>query len=43
VAEAIGFHSRRVERAEDADVAVRDWLAQPAARHCSMSSPAAWS
>ena len=29
VAEAIGFHARRVEHAEDLDVAVRDWLAQP--------------
>jgi pyruvate dehydrogenase (quinone) len=29
MAEAIGFHARRVERAEDLDVAVRDWLAQP--------------
>jgi pyruvate dehydrogenase (quinone) len=29
VAEAIGFHARRVERAEDLDMAVRDWLAQP--------------
>ncbi|MBV8591144.1 MAG: ubiquinone-dependent pyruvate dehydrogenase [Acetobacteraceae bacterium] len=28
VAEAIGFHARRVERAEDLDGAVRDWLAQ---------------
>lgn len=29
VAEAIGFHARRVERAEDLEAAVRDWLAQP--------------
>jgi pyruvate dehydrogenase (quinone) len=29
VAEAIGFHARRVEHAEDLDRAVRDWLAQP--------------
>jgi len=29
VAEAIGFHARRVEHAEDLDAAVRDWLAQP--------------
>jgi pyruvate dehydrogenase (quinone) len=29
VAEAIGFHARRVEHAEDLDGAVRDWLAQP--------------
>jgi pyruvate dehydrogenase (quinone) len=29
MAEAIGFHARRVEHAEDLDVAVRDWLAQP--------------
>jgi pyruvate dehydrogenase (quinone) len=29
VAEAIGFHARRVEHAKDLDVAVRDWLAQP--------------
>jgi pyruvate dehydrogenase (quinone) len=29
VAEAIGFHARRVERAEDLDAAVKDWLAQP--------------
>jgi pyruvate dehydrogenase (quinone) len=27
--EAIGFHARRVEHADDLDVAVRDWLAQP--------------
>jgi pyruvate dehydrogenase (quinone) len=29
VAEAIGFHAKRVEHAEDLDAAVRDWLAQP--------------
>ena len=29
VAEAIGFHGSRVERAQDLDAAVRDWLAQP--------------
>ena len=29
VAEAIGFHARRVERAQDLDEAVRDWLARP--------------
>ena len=29
VAEAIGFHARRVEKADDLDAAVRDWLAQP--------------
>jgi pyruvate dehydrogenase (quinone) len=29
VAEAIGFYAKRVERAEDLDTAVRDWLAQP--------------
>lgn len=29
VAEAIGFHARRVERAEDLESAVKDWLAQP--------------
>jgi pyruvate dehydrogenase (quinone) len=29
VAEAIGFHARRVERAEDLEAAVQDWLAQP--------------
>lgn len=29
VAEAIGFHARRVERAADLEAAVRDWLAQP--------------
>jgi pyruvate dehydrogenase (quinone) len=29
VAKAVGFHSRRVERAEDLDVAVQDWLAEP--------------
>jgi pyruvate dehydrogenase (quinone) len=29
VAEAIGFHARRVEHADDLDAAVRDWLAQP--------------
>ena len=29
VAEAIGFHARRVQHAEDLDAAVRDWLAQP--------------
>jgi pyruvate dehydrogenase (quinone) len=29
VAEAIGFHSRRVERAGDLEAAVQDWLAQP--------------
>ena len=29
VAEAIGFHGRRVEHAQDLDAAVRDWLAQP--------------
>jgi pyruvate dehydrogenase (quinone) len=29
VAEAIGFHARRVERPEDLEAAVRDWLAQP--------------
>ncbi len=29
VAEAIGFHARRVERADDLDAAVKDWLAQP--------------
>lgn len=29
VAEAIGFHARRVERDEDLESAVQDWLAQP--------------
>lgn len=29
VAEAIGFHARRVERADDLEAAVQDWLAQP--------------
>jgi pyruvate dehydrogenase (quinone) len=29
VAEAIGFHARRVEHADDLDAAVSDWLAQP--------------
>lgn len=29
MAAAIGFHARRVEHAEDLDVAVHDWLAQP--------------
>jgi pyruvate dehydrogenase (quinone) len=29
VAEAIGFHARRVEKAADLDSAVKDWLAQP--------------
>jgi len=29
VAEAIGFHSRRVEHAPDLEAAVQDWLAQP--------------
>jgi pyruvate dehydrogenase (quinone) len=29
VAEAIGFHARRVERASDLEAAVQDWLAQP--------------
>jgi pyruvate dehydrogenase (quinone) len=29
VAEAIGFHARRVEHAEELDVAVCEWLAQP--------------
>jgi len=29
VAEAIGFHARRVEKAADLDGAVKDWLAQP--------------
>jgi pyruvate dehydrogenase (quinone) len=29
VAEAIGFHARRVEDADDLDAAVSDWLAQP--------------
>jgi pyruvate dehydrogenase (quinone) len=29
VAEAIGFHARRVENANDLDAAVKDWLAQP--------------
>jgi pyruvate dehydrogenase (quinone) len=29
VAEAIGFHARRVEKAADLDAAVKDWLAQP--------------
>jgi pyruvate dehydrogenase (quinone) len=29
VAEAIGFHARRVERDDDLEDAVRDWLAQP--------------
>ncbi len=29
VAEAIGFHARRVERAADLEAAVQDWLAQP--------------
>jgi pyruvate dehydrogenase (quinone) len=29
VAEAIGFHARRVERAEELEAAVLDWLAQP--------------
>lgn len=29
VAEAIGFHARRVEQAVDLEAAVQDWLAQP--------------
>jgi pyruvate dehydrogenase (quinone) len=29
VAEAIGFHARRVDRDEDLEDAVKDWLAQP--------------
>ena len=29
VAEAIGFHARRVEQANDLEAAVQDWLAQP--------------
>jgi len=29
VAEAIGFHARRVEKAVDLEAAVKDWLAQP--------------
>lgn len=29
VAEAIGFHARRIERAEDLEAAVQDWIAQP--------------
>ena len=29
VAEAIGFHARRVERAEDLEGAVKNWLTQP--------------
>jgi pyruvate dehydrogenase (quinone) len=29
VAEAIGFYAKRVERAEDLETAVRNWLAQP--------------
>jgi pyruvate dehydrogenase (quinone) len=29
VAEAIGFHARRVEKADDLEAAVKDWLAQP--------------
>jgi pyruvate dehydrogenase (quinone) len=29
VAEAIGFHARRVEKATDLEAAVKDWLAQP--------------
>lgn len=29
VAEAMGFHARRVERADDLEAAVQDWLAQP--------------
>ncbi|CAN5916445.1 thiamine pyrophosphate-binding protein [soil metagenome] len=29
LAEVIGFHARRVEKAQDLEVAVQDWLAQP--------------
>ena len=29
VAEAMGFHARRVEKADDLDAAVQAWLAQP--------------
>ena len=29
VAQAIGFHAQRVERAEDLEDAVRDWIAAP--------------
>jgi len=29
VAEAMGFHAQRVERAEDLEAAVRDWIAAP--------------
>mgnify|MGYP003347026286 CR=1 FL=1 len=29
VAQAIGFHARRVERAEDLEGAIQEWLAQP--------------
>lgn len=29
VAQAIGFHAQRVERAEDLEAAVRDWIAAP--------------
>jgi pyruvate dehydrogenase (quinone) len=29
VAEAIGFHARRVEKADDLEAAVKDWLAEP--------------
>jgi thiamine pyrophosphate-dependent acetolactate synthase large subunit-like protein len=29
VAQAIGFHAQRVERAEELEVAVRDWIAAP--------------
>ena len=29
MAEAVGYWGRRVERAEDLDAAVREWLAQP--------------
>jgi pyruvate dehydrogenase (quinone) len=29
IAQAIGFEARRVERAEDLEAAVRDWIAAP--------------
>lgn len=29
VAQAVGFHAQRVERAEELDAAVRDWIAAP--------------
>jgi pyruvate dehydrogenase (quinone) len=29
VAEAMGYHAQRVERAEDLEAAVRDWIAAP--------------